>query len=58
VPVEPIAAILDAFRTHSIVALGDAHGDEPGEAFQLALIRDPGFPAAVNDVVVEYPGST
>src|SRR5258706_3455900 len=49
VPVAPIAAILDAFRSDAIVALGDNHGNEQGHAFRLSLIRDPRFAAAVND---------
>lgn len=53
VPVEPIGAILEAFRTHSIVAISDAHGNEQNHAFRLALIRDPRFAATVNDIVVE-----
>ena len=55
VPIEPINAILDAFRSHSIVALseGTTHGDEQSHAFRLALIRDPRFAATVNDIVVE-----
>jgi len=54
VPVEPIGAILDAFRSHSIVALGEDHGNEQGHAFRLSLIRDPRFAAKVNDIVVEF----
>jgi Haem-binding uptake, Tiki superfamily, ChaN len=54
VPVEPIGAILDAFRAHPVVALGEDHGNEQGHAFRLALIRDPRFAANVNDVVVEF----
>ena len=55
VAIEPITAILDAFRSHSIVAMGDGttHGDEQSHAFRLALIRDPRFAATVNDIVVE-----
>jgi hypothetical protein len=54
VPLEPISAILDAFKTHQIVALGEgAHGNEQGHAFRLSLIRDPRFAATVNDIVVE-----
>jgi hypothetical protein len=53
VPRAAIAAIVDAFRQYSIVGLGDAHGNELGEAFQLALIRDPSFRAVVDDIVVE-----
>jgi hypothetical protein len=55
VPVEPVAAILDAFRSHPVVALGEgAHGNEQGHAFRLALIRSPRFAAIVNDIVVEF----
>jgi hypothetical protein len=54
VTVEPIAAIIAAFQSHRIVALGEgAHGNEQGHAFRLALIRDPRFAGAVNDIVVE-----
>ena len=53
-PLEPIAAILEAFRTHSIVALSEGeHGNEQGYAFRLALAGDPRFAATVNDIVVE-----
>lgn len=54
VPLEPTAAILDAFRTHPIVALGDNEGSEQGHAFRIALVRDPRFPTLVNDIVVEF----
>ncbi len=54
VPVEPIAAILDAFNSHSIVALCDAHGNEQAHAFLLSLLRHPRFAATVNDIVVEF----
>jgi hypothetical protein len=55
VPLEPVAAILDAFRTYSIVALGEGpHGNEQSHQFRLSLIRNPGFAAVVNDIVVEF----
>jgi len=56
VPVEPIGAIADAFKSHSIVALGNVEfrGDEQSHAFQVALIRDPRLAAVVNDIVVEF----
>jgi hypothetical protein len=58
VPLEPIAAILDVFRTHAIVALAEGrHNNEQGHAFRLALIRDPRFAATVNDIVVECGSS-
>jgi hypothetical protein len=53
-PVEPISAILDAFRSHALVALADEHGSEQGSAFRLNLIRDARFPTIVNDIVVEF----
>lgn len=54
VPVEPMAAILGAFESHSVVALGEgSHGDLASLKFRLALIRDPRFAEIVNDIVVE-----
>lgn len=54
VPIDPVAGILQAFASHEIVALGEgAHGNEQGAAFRLALVRDPRFAAAVDDIVVE-----
>lgn len=53
-PVEPIAAIVDAFASHAIVALGEDHGNEQGHAFRLRLLQDPKFTATVNDLVVEF----
>lgn len=53
-PLEPVTAVLDAFRSHSVVALGEgAHGNEQGAAFRLALVRDHRFAEIVNDIVVE-----
>jgi hypothetical protein len=52
IPVEAITTILDAFRSHDVVALPDAHGNEQAHAFLLSLIRDPRFPAQVDDIVV------
>lgn len=54
VPVEPTSAIIEAFRSHSIVAIGDNHGNQQGHAFRLALIRNPKFAATANDIVVEF----
>jgi hypothetical protein len=54
VPVDAIAAIVDAFRTHRVVALSDAHGNEQAQAFLIQLVRDSRFAAAVDDVVVEF----
>jgi hypothetical protein len=55
VPIEPITGILESFKTHDVVALSEgSHGNEQGHAFRLALIRDPRFAEAVDDIVVEF----
>ena len=55
VPIVPITGIIEMFKTHDVVALAEgSHGNEQGHAFRLALIRDPRFAAAVNDIVVEF----
>ena len=57
-PIDPVTAIVDAFQSYSIVAVGDGgHGWEQAHAFRLALIRDPRFAATVNDIVVEFGNS-
>lgn len=53
VPVEPVASIVDAFRSHSVVAVTAGHGEEWSYAFGLSLVRDPRFVAVVNDIVIE-----
>ncbi len=53
-PLDPVTAIADAFRTHDIVALGDAHGNVQSQNFLKTLIRDPRFTAVANDIVVEF----
>lgn len=52
-PTNPVTAILDAFRTHDIVALTDPHGNVQVQAFLLSLIRDARFPLIANDIVIE-----
>lgn len=53
-PIDPANAILEAFRTHALVAIADSHGNEQTHAFRLALIRNPRMADIVNDVVVEF----
>jgi hypothetical protein len=53
-PRDAIATIVEVFRTHTIVALPDAHGSEKAHAFLISLIRDPRFAAVANDIVVEF----
>ena len=54
VPIDPVTAIVDAFKTHQIVAIGDNHGNNQGHAFRLALIRAPRLSGVINDIVVEF----
>jgi len=58
-PVEPIGALLDAFKTYDVVGLsaGEGHGDVRGPAFVVSLIRDPRFAATSIDVVMENGNS-
>ena len=54
VPLQAIPAILDLFKTYQVVGLGEGpHGNVEGMAFRLKLVRDPRFPAVVNDILVE-----
>jgi hypothetical protein len=58
-PVEPISAIVQAFQSHAVVALGNVEfrGNEQAHAFQVVLIRDPRFAAVANDILVEFGNS-
>jgi hypothetical protein len=57
-PADPATVILDAFRTHQLVALSEGqHWNEQGHAFRMSLIRDPRFSRIVNDIVVESGSS-
>jgi hypothetical protein len=54
VPVEPITAIIDAFQSHDVIALGEGnHGNDQGLAFRVSLVRNRRFADTVNDIVVE-----
>lgn len=57
VPRPAVAAVVEAFRDHRLVGLGDAHGNRLGDAFRLALVRDPAFLTVVDDLVVESGNS-
>ncbi len=52
-----VDGILQAFRTHSLVGLGDDHGLAQELEFYAALIRDPRFAREVGNVVVEFGAS-
>ncbi|MGQ0736247.1 MAG: hypothetical protein ACT4QD_21660 [Acidobacteriota bacterium] len=53
-PQEAVGAIIDAFATHDLVALSDAHGDSQAQDFLRRLVQAPGFADAVDDLVVEF----
>ena len=58
VPLDARTAIIDAFTSHSLVALGETHGHRERERFLLALIADSRFAAVASDLVVEGGIST
>jgi hypothetical protein len=54
-PADPATIILNALRTHPIVALSEGqHWNEQGHAFRASLLRDPRLSKVVNDIVVEF----
>ncbi len=53
IPEPAIPAILNEFKTFEVVGMPAAHGQKDIDDFILSLIRDPRFPASVNDIVVE-----
>jgi hypothetical protein len=58
VPLDALAAIVDAFKSHSLVALGETHGHLERQAFLHNLITDSRFAAVANDIVVEGGSSS
>lgn len=57
IPEPAIPAILAAFDRFEVVAMPEAHGKKDIDDFILSLIRDPTFPAKVNDIEVECGNS-
>jgi len=56
-PIEPISAIVQQFKSHALVALGDNEASVQGSDFRIKLVRDPRLAVVVNDVVVEFGNS-
>jgi hypothetical protein len=50
-------AILAAFDQYEVVAMDAAHGNKDLDDLILDLVRDPAFPAKVNDIAVECGNS-
>jgi len=53
VPSDPITLIVEALRTHSVVAFSDPHGHPELQAFELAVVRDTRVRSVIDDIVVE-----
>ncbi|MBZ5601707.1 MAG: ChaN family lipoprotein [Acidobacteriia bacterium] len=53
-PQPAIPAIVKAFDTHPVVAIGESHGLREAGDFYIALIRDPAFQSKVNNIVIEF----
>jgi enterochelin esterase family protein len=53
-PAPAIPAIVGAFAHHPLVAIAESHGLRQAGDFYIALVRDPAFLDAVNDIVIEF----
>lgn len=53
-PHPAVDAVLAAFATHPLVAIGELHEWDTEHAFLRRLIGDPRFAATVDDIVVEF----
>src|SRR5215211_8160942 len=54
-PADPTTVILNALRTHPVVALSEGqHWNLQSHAYRLSLLRDRRLAEAVNDIVVEF----
>jgi len=49
-----IDAVLEAFQTHRLVGLGEAHGLQNHHDALGLLLSDPRVPAVVDDIVIEF----
>ena len=47
-------AVLAAFQTHRVVAIGDAHASQETHDLLLTMLSDPRLYGAANDIVVEF----
>jgi len=58
IPLEPEKAIIEAFTSHDIVALGEGnHTNEQSHSFRMNLVSNPLFPKTVKDIVIEFGNS-
>jgi hypothetical protein len=54
IPRDAVDAVLEAFASHRVVAIGEVHGSVPEHAFLEALLEDPRAPAVIDDIAVEF----
>lgn len=54
VPTDAVAGIVKLFEAYPVVALGENHYVRESGDLYVALVRDPKFQAAVNDIVIEF----
>src|ERR1044071_3659881 len=52
-PRDPIGLIVDALKTHLVVAISDPHGHRELDEFEFAVVRDPRVRQAIDDIVIE-----
>jgi uncharacterized protein (TIGR03435 family) len=53
IPVDAVEGILDAFRTHQVVAMSDPHGNQQQYDVLMTLVQQPRFFQTVDDIVIE-----
>ncbi len=53
-PQAAVPAIVSAFASHPVVAIAETHGLHQAGEFYEALVRDPAFQRAVDDIVIEF----
>lgn len=56
-PKNPSAAVLQAFKTHDIVMLGEIHWNKQEYEWLQSLVADDGFADQVDDIVMEFGNS-
>lgn len=54
---EPHAFVMEAFKTHQLVVMGEVHNRPAYWAFNSALVRDPAFAQAVGTIYMEMPSN-
>jgi hypothetical protein len=56
-PEDPMKAVFAAFDKYEVVGMDAAHGNKDIDDLILHLLRDPGLPSKMNDIVVECGNS-